>query len=164
MTIKMIWAQSKNNVIGKNNSIPWHLPEDFQYFKEQTSGGIVVMGRSTWESLPEKSKPLPNRVNYVLTRNKKYVADGAQVIQSIEEIIELSKNENVWIIGGNQIYRIFEQYAEEIHVTIIDVFVPIDDKTVLKPFNPYNYFQEKQIVKKVSESNVPYEFHVFVKK
>ena len=83
--LTLIWAQSSSGVIGRGNSIPWHVPEDMARFKELTMGHTVIMGRTTWESLPARFRPLPGRRNVVLTRHADYVADGAEVVSSLED-------------------------------------------------------------------------------
>ena len=88
----MIAAMGQNRVIGKDNDIPWHLPDDFQYFKKTTEGHYVLMGRKNYESLPPKFKPLPNRPNVVITRNESYDAPGTEVVNSLEDAITLKKS------------------------------------------------------------------------
>jgi len=87
--IVIVAAVAKNGVIGKGNALPWHLPEDMQHFKALTTGHAVLMGRKTWESLPPKFRPLPNRRNLVLTRDMSYVAPGATVLHSLDEAIKV---------------------------------------------------------------------------
>lgn len=123
MTISMIAAMGSNRVIGKDNDIPWHLPDDFRFFKETTKGHHVLMGRKNWESLPPAFKPLPSRPNIVITRQDDYVAEGAQVVSSLEEGLKLSKangEEEAFIIGGGEIYRMGLNIAECIYLTEIN--------------------------------------------
>lgn len=118
--IAMIVAVAQDNVIGKDNQLLWHLPKDLQYFKALTDGHIIVMGRKTFESLP---KLLPNRTHWVLTNQKDYVPkyEGARLFYSLEELLEaIKKEEKVFVIGGEQIYRSFLPYAEKIFVTEVD--------------------------------------------
>ncbi len=89
--IVLIAAVAKNGVIGKDNALPWHLPEDMRHFKTLTTGHAVLMGRKTWESLPPKFRPLPNRRNLVLTRDTSYVAPGATVVHSLEEAVQVGE-------------------------------------------------------------------------
>ncbi len=137
MIISMIAAMGSNRVIGKNNDIPWHLPDDFQYFKDSTKGHYVLMGRKNFESLPPRFKPLPDRPNVVITRNKQYEAKGAQVVYSLEEalqVAEIAGEEEVFIIGGGEIYRLGLEFAERIYLTEIeseyegDTYFPEFDK------------------------------------
>lgn len=92
----LIWAQSRTAVIGRDGTIPWHLPEDLAHFKALTTGRTVVMGRRTWESLPEAVRPLPKRRNIVVTRNPGYTAAGAQVVSDLESVIA---EPDSWVIG-----------------------------------------------------------------
>ena len=102
-TLHLIVARARNGVIGKNNQLPWHLPDDLKHFKRTTLGKPVIMGRKTWESLP---KALPGRLNVVITRQADYVAEGATVVASIDEALEVVKeNEHAFIMGGAEIYR-----------------------------------------------------------
>jgi len=123
MKISMIAAMSKNRVIGKDNDLPWNLPDDFKYFKETTKNHHIIMGRKNWESLPHRFKPLPNRVNLVITRSKDYQAEGAIVLSSMNEALEVAlqnKEEEVFIIGGGEIYRIGLNFSDKIYLTEID--------------------------------------------
>ena len=108
MIISSIVAVSENNVIGKDNSLIWHLPADMKFFKEKTTGHCVITGRKNYESIPEKFRPLPNRINIVITRQKEYIAPGAIVVGSLEEAFEKASqtgNDEVFIIGGAEIYK-----------------------------------------------------------
>lgn len=115
MTLGLIWAQSRTGIIGRDNGIPWRLPEDQARFKELTLGQTVVMGRLTWESLPAKVRPLPGRRNVVITRDAGYVADGAEVVTALPADID------GWVIGGAQIYAMTLPLADRCEVTEIDV-------------------------------------------
>ena len=118
MSISMIWAMDKNRTIGRNNALPWRLPRDMAFFKEQTLNKTVLMGRKTWESFGGRS--LPQRNNVVLTRDSDYTANGADVIHSLDEGLKLAEREQLMIIGGAEIYRLFWPYADELIVTHID--------------------------------------------
>ncbi len=118
MIISLIAAMSKNRVIGKNNSIPWKLPEDMRHFKRLTLGKTVVMGRKTFESI---GKPLPKRVNIVITRDRSYMAKGCFVVNSVKDALKIPKDgEEVMVIGGSEIYRQFLPFANVIYLTIIE--------------------------------------------
>lgn len=117
MSITMIWAMSKNGVIGKDNGMPWRLPKDMAFFKQQTTGHTIIMGRKTWESF--NGKPLPNRKNVVLTRHDQ-TFDGADVIHSVEEGIAMAKEEPLFVIGGATVYTAFMPYADRLIVTRIN--------------------------------------------
>ncbi|MFH0968932.1 MAG: type 3 dihydrofolate reductase [Patescibacteria group bacterium] len=122
MSLSIIAAVAKNNVIGKNNDIPWHLPADFSYFKKTTDGKTVIMGQNTFESiLSIGGKPLPNRKNIILTRDENYKAEGCTIINSWEKILKLGKgDEEMFIIGGAQVYALAMPYANKIYVTEVD--------------------------------------------
>lgn len=123
MKISMIAAMGQNRVIGKDNDIPWHLPDDFQYFKKMTEGHFVLMGRKNFESLPPKFKPLPNRPNVVITRNSGYEAAGTTVVNSLEAAIEEARKHQepeAFIIGGGEIYKLGLEYADTIYLTEIN--------------------------------------------
>lgn len=127
MTYRLIWAQSTSGVIGRNNGIPWRLPEDQARFKELTLGQTVVMGRLTWESLPPKVRPLPGRRNIVVSRDAGYVAEGADVVT------ELPEAGDVWVIGGAQLYGLALPLAERCEITEIDIDLPRDDDDSTAP-------------------------------
>ena len=123
MKISMIAAMGKNRVIGKDNDIPWHLPDDFKFFKETTKGHFVIMGRKNFESLPPKFKPLPDRPNLVITRQKGYQAEGVRILHSIEEALEVAREngeKEAFIIGGGEIYRMGLSLSDRIYLTEID--------------------------------------------
>jgi len=121
MPLHMIYARARNGVIGKQGQLPWHLPEDLAHFKRTTQGQAVVMGRVTWESLPEKFRPLPGRTNVVVSRQTTFNANGAKVVSSLEAAMALfSSTEVVWLIGGAQLYAQALPLASQIVVTEID--------------------------------------------
>ena len=121
MKINMIFARSANGVIGKNNAMPWHLPEDLAHFKKLTLGHPVIMGRKTWDSLPPRFRPLPGRQNIVITRQADWQVQGVLVAGSLQDALaHCSGADEVWIIGGAQIYAQAEPMASRIEVTEID--------------------------------------------
>lgn len=129
--ITLIACMDMSNGIGdENNDLLFHLPKDLRHFNSVTSGHIVVMGRKTWESLPKR--PLPKRKNYILTRDKSFKAkEGVKVIHSIEEVLELGKTFDVFVIGGGEVYEQLLPYADRLmltHVHVVDgrarVFFP----------------------------------------
>ena len=122
----MIWAQARGGVIGRDNDLPWHLPEDLAHFKKTTSGCPVIMGRRQWESLPERFRPLPNRRNIVLTRQAGYEAPGAEVVSDLPAALELVSGVDAWICGGGEIYRQAMGVADVLVVTEIDLTVDGD--------------------------------------
>ena len=117
----LIWAQARNRVIGKNGVMPWHLPEDLAHFKRVTLNHPVIMGRKTWDSIPPKFRPLPGRTNIVVTRQADWHEKGAQCSSSLREALQQCENSNqVWVIGGAQIYAQALPLADELVVTEID--------------------------------------------
>lgn len=130
MRLSMIWAMSENNVIGRNNKLPWHLPNDLKYFKQLTSGKSVIMGRKTYESI---GRPLPNRTNIVITRDKGFTAEGIKVVHSLDQAIELAEatclvnaQEEVIVMGGAEIYKLCLPKADRLYVTLVHAQVPGD--------------------------------------
>ncbi|OGZ64565.1 MAG: hypothetical protein A3A98_03350 [Candidatus Staskawiczbacteria bacterium RIFCSPLOWO2_01_FULL_40_39] len=119
MIISMISAIAENRVIGNKNSLPWHLPADFKYFKAQTLNKPIVMGLKTFESIG--SKPLPNRKNIILNNNPNYkIPENCFLARSIEEALEMTKNEDeVMICGGASVYRQFLPLADRLYLTYI---------------------------------------------
>jgi len=134
--ISVIAAIANNNVLGKNNKLIWHLPADLKRFKKITSDHCVIMGRKTFESL---GRPLPNRTNIVITRNKYFKAEGCIVVNSLTDALNYAKADaNLFIIGGANIYKQALAYADILDLTIVhhtfegDVFFPKIDKTIWK--------------------------------
>lgn len=125
MKTALIVAMDSDRGIGKNNDLMWHLPKDMKFFKDTTQGQIVVMGRKNYDSIPEKYRPLPNRLNVVLTRNVNFEASNCLVFHSLEECLTHFKEESeriVFIIGGGEIYRMAldsgildEMYITHVH-------------------------------------------------
>lgn len=117
----IIAAVSENRVIGKDGDIPWHFPEDLKHFKEETTGSPVVMGRGTFESLPDDFQPLPNRTNIVLTRSEPSYEESVEIANSLEEALQIaSKNgKKVYIIGGASVYKQAIESADKMILTEI---------------------------------------------
>ncbi len=122
--VALIWAQARDGVIGANGALPWHLPEDLKLFRERTSGSTVVMGRRTWESLPERFRPLPGRTNVVLTSDPSWWADGARRAGSVAEVLDA--HDGLWVIGGGTVYAAFLPHADRLVVTHVDLQVEGD--------------------------------------
>jgi dihydrofolate reductase len=121
MRLNLIYARARNGVIGRDNTLPWHLPEDLAHFKRNTLGCPVLMGRRTWDSLPPRFRPLPGRVNAVLTRDENFNEIGIQRFTSIESALSsLHSEADVWVIGGAQIYAQALPLAQRVVVTEID--------------------------------------------
>jgi dihydrofolate reductase len=163
MILSIIVAASANNVIGKDNKLPWHLPEDLKYFKNTTWAMPVVMGRKTYESI---GKPLPGRTNIVITRNKDLKIEGVEAVQSLNEAIAIAAKEEVkeiFIIGGAEIFNSSFPQVSRIYLTRIhsepegDVFFP--------GFNKENWAQVKNKDCEPDEKNpFAYSFQVWEKK
>jgi dihydrofolate reductase len=135
MQLGLIFARARNGVIGNAGGLPWHLPEDMAHFKQVTLGSAVIMGRRTWESLPERFRPLPGRTNIVVTRQPDWNAPGATRAASLPEAIAACAGESqAWVIGGAEIYALALPLAHVAEVTEIesdfegDAFAP--------PFGP----------------------------
>jgi len=135
MKVALIVAAAENHVIGKDNDLIWHLPKDMKFFKETTKGHFVIMGRKNFESIPQKYRPLPNRTNVVVTRQKDYFAEGCLVVNSLAEALqeaEKAKDLEPFIIGGGEIYRLAleQQLIDRVYLTRIhknyqgDTFFP----------------------------------------
>jgi dihydrofolate reductase len=153
--IKILVACDEKYVIGKNNTLIWHLPADLKRFKELTTGNVIIMGRKTFDSI---GRPLPNRTSIVITRQTDYKQEGVIIVHSLEEAILKAKSlhrGDIYIVGGAEIYRMAMEVADEIELTLLhdifegDAFFPEIDPTVWKVIskergitdekNPYQY-------------------------
>ena len=130
----LVWAQARGGVIGVDGRLPWHLPEDLRLFRELTTGSTVVMGRRTWESLPERFRPLPGRRNVVLTTDRTWAPDGAATAGGVEEVLAHAGGGDLWVIGGGRVYAAFLPHADRVVVTDIDTTV--DGDTWAPPLGP----------------------------
>ncbi len=117
MSISFIFAMGRNREIGLNNALPWHLPGDLKFFKRMTMGHPIVMGRRTYESI---GRPLPGRTNVIVTRQTDLMVEGFQVMHSAEEVMEAFPQEEVYVIGGTELFKSFLPYADKLVVTFID--------------------------------------------
>lgn len=116
--LSIIVAADRNNVIGKDNALIWHLPNDLRYFKEKTTGHAIIMGRRTFDSV---GKPLPNRRNIIITRNPGFKAEGCEVVTSLEAALTLlNPDMENFIVGGEEIYRQALPLADRVYLTRID--------------------------------------------
>lgn len=126
MKISFVVAVAENGVMGKKGDLPWHIPEDLKLFKQETMGKIMVMGRTTWESL--KKKPLPGRVNVVLSRQKNYQAPGAKVFPSKEALLHAySDQKEIAVTGGAHIFRLFSEEVDTVYLTRIPLKIENGD-------------------------------------
>jgi dihydrofolate reductase len=127
MRLNLIFARARNGVIGADNTLPWHLPEDLAHFKRTTLGCPVIMGRKTWDSLPPRFRPLPGRTNVVVSRQPDWQAPGASTAASLEQALHLCEPApEVWVIGGAQLYALALPRAHSAVVTELDLDVAGD--------------------------------------
>ena len=161
MEIALIYARAANGVIGKDNQLPWHLPEDMAHFKQLTQGAPVIMGRKTWDSLPPRFRPLPGRSNIVVTRQPDWSQNGAQRAPSLREALQFcEQSATVWVIGGAQIYAEALPLAHRLEVTEIDrdfdgdAHAPVLDTT----------WHEAARSRHVSSNGLPFSFVTYQRK
>lgn len=126
MSLALVWAQTTGGVIGRDGTMPWHLPEDMARFRELTIGHPVVMGRATWQSLPPRFRPLPDRENIVLSRDERFEAPGATVVGDVAAAVAAVGERRAWVIGGGAVYAATIGMADRLEVTEIDLAVPGD--------------------------------------
>lgn len=135
--ISIIVAASDNLAIGKDNKLLWTLPSDMNYFKRITNGNMVIMGKNTWESIPIKYRPLPNRDNVVLTRDLEYEASGASIVNDLDILLQTLKtgypDKEAFVIGGGEIYKKAFKYVDKVYLT--RVHTEIDGDTFLEGFD-----------------------------
>lgn len=159
--VKMIAAAAKNNALGKNNELLWHLPDDFKRFKQLTTGHYIIMGRKTFESFP---KPLPNRTHVIITRQADYQYEGCIVVGSLSEAIQaVPKNEDVYVIGGGEIYHQSMALTDVIELTRVDADFEADTffpEIDLKEWE----LQHEEFHQKDEKHLYDFTFQTFVKK
>ena len=127
--IGVIWAEAHEGIIGADGGMPWHVPEDLAHFRDTTMGAPVIMGRRTWESFPDRFRPLPGRRNIGVTRNAAGAPDGAESAGDLDEAIRLAGDaEAVWVIGGGELYRSAIDRADVLEVTELDLDVDGDTR------------------------------------
>jgi dihydrofolate reductase len=152
----MIAAVSENNVIGKDGQLPWHIPEDLQRFKKLTTGHTLVMGRKTYDAI---GRPLPDRRTIVLSKDKDLKIEGSTVAHSVEEVLELTKEEKeVFIAGGAEIYEQFMPYVSKIYLTIVHSDFEGDTYFPMIPVDFIETESEEVI------SDIPFTYKVLEKK
>ncbi len=161
MKLSLICAMAENRVIGRNNSLPWHLSADLQYFKATTMGHCIIMGRKTWESI---GRALPGRTSVVITTKRDYEAEGARVVNSLDEAIALAESislidgtEEAFIIGGAELYAAALPKAHRFHLTRVHAVVEGD--TSLKAFDENQWQEIKRIEYQADEAN-PYDYSI----
>lgn len=164
MIISIIVAIGKNQVIGKNNQLIWHLPKDMKFFMDTTMDTVVIMGRKNYESIPKKYRPLKNRKNVIITRNKSYKAEGCIVVNSIGESLEVLnniENKEVFVIGGGEIYKKFLEKGliDRMYITHIDEY--FDGDTFFPEVNYESWKCSEILVHNKDEVN-PHDFKIMV--
>lgn len=160
MPLHLIYARAANGVIGQNNALPWHLPEDMARFKQLTQGCPVVMGRKTWDSLPPRFRPLPGRTNIVVTRQPNWQAEGAVRAASLPEALrQAPAGATVWVIGGAQIYAEALPLADSIYVT------EIERDFVGDAYAPTlgSEWRESERSRHISTNGLPFSFVTYVR-
>lgn len=155
--ISILLAKSRNNVIGKDNALPWHIPEDLRYFKKRTTGNSVVMGRRTFESI---GRPLPNRENYVLTHDPAFHAENVYVIHSIEDIRRIPGE--VFIIGGASLVKQTLSMADVLYLT--EIHADVEGDTFLNVDLSNWVLRESMAGNQDRSSEFEYDFNVYVRK
>lgn len=157
MIVSIIVAMDLNRVIGKDNKLPWRLPAELQYVKKTTMGHPIIMGRKNYESI---GRPLPGRRNIIVTRDSSYSVEGCEIAHSVEEVFKLCEGEEeIFIFGGEQIYKLFMPYTEKLYITKIhhefegDTFFPEID---------YSLWNEVSVEKGIRNEKNPYEYEYYV--
>ncbi|MFB7121856.1 dihydrofolate reductase [Bacillus tropicus] len=159
MIISAMVAVGENNVIGKNNDIPWRLPNDWAYLRRITMGHSIILGRKNYESI---GKPLDGRKNIILTKNKNYKAEGCHIAYSIEDALSKCEGEEVFILGGEEVYQQFLPYTQKLYITKIhatfkgDRYFPEIDFSLWKGIYTENGIQN-------DKNPYEYYFHIFEK-
>ena len=154
----VIAAVARDGIIGADNRLPWHLPEDLRHFKELTTGRTVVMGRRTWESLPDRFRPLPGRRNIVVTRNAGYPAEGATIVSSLPAALAAAGAGETFIIGGAQLYAAALPLADRLELTEIDAAFPGDAR--FPEFDPGEWREIARTTRR-SEAGFDYSFATY---
>ena len=157
MRRSLVVAVARNGVIGRDNRLPWKLPDDLAYFKKVTMGHPVVMGRRTWESI---GKPLPGRLNIVVTRNRGFQASGAVVVGSLDEAWKAAGGaDEVSIIGGTSLFRETLPIADRIHLTQVEAEVPGD--TFFPAFDR-SQWKETEVARHAADARHDHPFRIVV--
>ncbi len=161
MTIALVAAVARGGVIGRDGGIPWHLPEDQARFRALTMGHPVVMGRRTWDSLPARFRPLPDRRNIVVTRNPQWRSEGAERAASLAGALELVRDaEQVFVVGGAEVYAAALPHADELLLTEIELDVEGD---AFFPQWERDAFVERAREEHTAEDGTPFAFVTYVR-
>ena len=157
--LSIIVAIAKNQVIGINNTLPWHLPEDLKRFRALTTGHHIIMGRKTYESL---GRLLPGRTTVIVTRNKDYQLDGALIAHSLETAVALCKNDDeVFLIGGAELYQYGLKLADKLYITEVDLTV---DGDAFFPEFDLSLWQESSRETHISAQALPFSYITYMRK
>lgn len=154
--ISIIVAMAKNRIIGINNTLPWHLPEDLKRFRTLTTGHHIIMGRKTYESL---GRLLPGRITVIVTRNKSYHVEGALIAHSLQHAIKLCLDDDeVFVIGGAELYKDSLKFADKLYITEVDLDVVGD---AFFPIFDLNEWRENDRENHVSEKGLAFSYVVY---
>jgi len=162
MIISLIAAVADNRVIGKDNKLVWDLPRDMKYFMDITSNHFILTGRKNYESIPPRFRPLKNRTNVIITRQNSYEAEGTIIVHSLEEALELARNEGeneAFIIGGGEIFEQSIDLADRLYIT--EVKSEFDGDTLFPEYNPADW-KEISRVENLPDNNHKYAFDFVV--
>lgn len=161
--ISLFVAHANDRVIGYQNDMPWHVPGDLAYFKRRTMGKPIIMGRKTYESI---GRPLPGRLNIVITRNASYEVEGVRVVSSLEDALQVAKEETdaaeYMIIGGEQIFKQAMPLADRMYITKIDETYPGDTFFPVYDLNEWETIEASETA--LNDEGVPYTFYVYERK
>jgi dihydrofolate reductase len=166
MIVSLIAAMASNRVIGKNNDLPWQLPDDMKYFMQTTKGHHCIMGRKNYDSIPAKFKPLPQRTNIVVTRQKDLAAPGCVVVDSIEQALKIAADSGepeAFIIGGAEIYHLGLPHAHRIYLT--EIAAAVNGDTYFPAFDHAQWHEASRVHHAADERHVyAFDFVVYEKK
>lgn len=166
MIISLIAALTRNHVIGRNNDLPWHLPDDMKYFMQTTKGHHVIMGRKNYDSIPEKFRPLPNRTNLVVTRQRNLQLAGCTVVNSLEDAVTIARKAGegeLFIIGGAAIYQLGMPLAQRLYLTEIDA--ELEGDTHFPAFDKAGWTEVSRKHHLVDERHAyPFDFVIYERK
>lgn len=160
--ISLIWAMDENRLIGKDNALPWHLPEDLKFFKKTTMGLPIAMGRKTWDSL---GRPLPGRENIVITRNPSFTSEGCTILNSVHELVQYSQknDKDIFVIGGAEIYKLVLPFANRLYITRIHA--RFEGDTYFPEFNLADWeLISKEKGKRDDQNPYDYDFEIYERK
>ncbi len=162
MKVSLIAALSENRVIGKDQDLAWHLPDDMRFFKDKTMGRTVIMGRRNYESIPHKFRPLPGRPNMIISRNQNYEAPACSVFSSLREALEkaaLEGEENAFVIGGGEIYRLALEQNLVDDMWLTHVHAHVEGDTFFPDFEEAEW-TKSTLLSHPADASHPYDFSI----